>query len=403
MSRKTLLAGMLAVSLSLFGQRSGGSGSTGSGSAGTGTGTAGSGTTAGAGINTSASQAGSPTTQGAVGGLSGQAAAGPITTPSANTAGSPTLPSAMAGPAGTTGTTQANPDNLNTGSSFNNGFVGTGAVGSGVLSTPGGSFASPAPTAGISDAGRAGISANAPMNTGVQSSLENSTVVYTNGAPVNPSGVNISTAANTPGRMINDMGPSFYSDTVAGGANTVSLGQVAAQFKAAKAGVNVRTLTNDDVQKMVGSKTGVTVAKNMPPLGPGAAPQSAGSQPSSAQAGTAAQSIGQGAQSSTAQTASQSSTSQTAQSGTSASQQSQTGPAGQRAGTPPPAQTSQGQGTGAEAAAGDSTMPQINPNQQSNDAQGKSKLPATSTFLPLLGLLGIVSGGIGLWFRRFRR
>src|ERR1051326_4045324 len=203
MSRKTLLAGMLAVSLSLFGQRSGGSGSTGSGSAGTGTGTAGSGTTAGAGINTSASQAGTPTTQGAVGGLSGQAAAGPITTPSANTAGTPTQPGAMAGPAGTTGSTQANPDNLNNGTTFNNGVVGGGVFGGPVLSTPGGSFAAPAPTAGISDAGRAGISSNMPANAGVQTTLENSTVVYTNGAPVNPSGINVSTAANTGGRLIN--------------------------------------------------------------------------------------------------------------------------------------------------------------------------------------------------------
>jgi cobalamin biosynthesis Mg chelatase CobN len=308
----------------------------------------------------------------------------------------------MAGPAGTTGTTQANPDNLNNGTTFNNGFVGTGAVGSGVLSTPGGTFASPAPTAGISDAGRAGITANAPMNTGVQSTLENSTVVYTNGAPVNPSNVNVSAAANTGGRLINDMGPSFYSDTVGGGANTVSLGQVAAQYKAAKGAVNARTLTNDDVQKMLGEKTGVTMAKNMPPLGPGAvSSQSSGTQSSSQTAQASSTQDGTQAQSG-AQTASQSSASQTAQSGTSAGQQSQTAATGQQAGTPPPA-TNQGQATGSETAAGNSTTPQINQNQQSNDAQGKSKLPATSTFLPLFGLLGVVSGGLGLWFRKFRK
>jgi hypothetical protein len=292
----------------------------------------------------------------------------------------------MAGPAGTTGTTQANPDNLNNGATFNNGVVGTGAVGSGVLSTPGGTFASPAPTAGISDAGRAGISADTPMNTGVQSTLENSTVVYTNGAPVNPRSVNVSTAANTGGRLINDLGPSFYSDTIAGNANTISLGQVAEQYKAAKGAVNARTLTNDDVQKMLGEKSGVTMAKNMPPLGPGAAPQSgASSQQGAAQGGAQAQSTTQNAQASAL--AGQSS----------ANQQSQTAANGQRAGTPPPADTNQGE------AAGNSTTPQINQNQQSNDAQGRSKLPATSTLLPLFGLLGIVSGGLGLWFRKFRR
>jgi len=377
MSRKGLLIAVLAISTGLFGQKSGGSGTTGSGSSNTGS--TGSGTTAGSGINTSASQAGSPTTQGTVGGLSGQAAAGPITTPSANTAGTPTLPGAMAGPAGTTGTTQANPDNLNNGTTVNNGFVGTGVVGSGVLSTPGGTFASPAPTAGISDAGRAGISTNAPLSTGVQSSLENSTVVYTNGAPVNPSGVNISSAANTPGRAINDMGPSFYSDTIAGNANRASLAEIAAQLKAAKAGVNARTLTNDDVQKMVSDKTGVTMAKNMPPLGPGAMPQSGTSQQAPNAQASAAPSGGQGQTSA-----------QAAQGNSAAAQQSQAGAA-------------QSESSSAEPAAGSPTTPQINQNQQSNDAQGRSKLPATSTLLPLFGLLGVVSGGLGLWFRKWRR
>src|ERR1051326_4539985 len=315
MSRKALLAGMLAISLGVFAQRSGGTGGT------TSTGTSSSGT------GTSATQAGTPTTQGAVGGVSGQAAAGPINPTSANTAGTPTLPGAMAGPSGTTGSTQANPDNLNTGSTSNSGFVGTGAVGSGVLSTPGGSFASPAPTAGISNAGRAGITATTPMNTGVQSSLENSTVVYTNGAHVNPGGVNISTAATTSGRLFNDMGPSFYSDAVGESANTVSLGEVAAKFKAAKAAVNARTLTNDDVQKMVSDKTGVTMAKNMPPLGPGATPQSTAAQLSGA--GTGGQE-----------------TTQNAQGNAPAAQQNQpnqSATGGQQTGTPPPAAATQGQ------------------------------------------------------------
>jgi hypothetical protein len=387
MSRKAFLVAVLAVSTGLFGQRSGspgGTGSTGSGSSGTGT--SGSGTTAGSGINTSATQAGTPTTQGAVGGLSGQAAAGPITTPSANTAGTPTLPSAMAGPAGTTGSTQANPDNLNNGGNFNNGVIGGTATGSGVLSTPGGTFASPAPTAGISDAGRAGISADTVNNAGVQSTLDSATVVYTNGAPVNPRGGNIANAANTSGRLINDLGPSYFSNTLADGSR-VSLGEVAAQFKAMRGTANARMLTNEDVQKMVANDTGVTVAKDMPPLGPGvpmrggsqsAASQNAGAQPAGATTG--AQLNAQAAQ------------------GSSANQQSQTSAANQQ-GT---ASANTNQSTESEAAAG-ATTPQINQNQQSNDAQGRSRLPATSTFLPLLGLLGIVSGGLGIWFRKFRR
>ena len=385
MSRKAFLVAILAISTGLFGQKSGGAGagSTGAGAGSAGAGTAGSGTTSGAGINTSASQAGSPTTQGAVGGLSGQAAAGPITTPSANQAGTPTQSGAMAGPAGATGTTQANPDNLNNGTTFNNnnGTVGGGVFGGPVLSTPGASFAAPAPTAGISDAGRAGISSNTNVNPGVPSTLENSTVVYTNGAPVNPPAVNMSGAAAGGGRLINDMGPSYYSDTISGSGPSVSLGEVAAQFKAAKGAVNARMLTNDDVQKMVSDKTGVTMAKNMPPLGPGATPQNAGAQSSTAGAA-------QG-------------TAQSAQSGASTVQQTPSAANGQQAGTPPPSGT-QGQ-AGSEATAGNATTPEINQNQQSNDTQGKSRLPATATWLPLLGLLGAMSGGVGLWFRKFRK
>jgi hypothetical protein len=286
----------------------------------------------------------------------------------------------MAGPAGTSGSTQANPDNLNNGGNINNsGFVGTGAAGSGVLSTPGGTFASPAPTAGISDAGRAGISADSTTNPGVTSTLENSTVVYTNGAPVNPRGGNISSAANSSGRMINDLGPSYFSNTVNDGSGTVSLGEVAAQFKSMKGTVNARMLTNEDVQKMVANDTGVTVAKNMPPLGPGAAVQGA-SQTAATQSA--------GAQSNT----------QVAQ-GSSANQQPQPGAAGQQSSSSSSANA--GESTNTQTAEG-STTPQIN-QQQSNDNQGRSRLPATSTFLPLLGLLGIVSGGLGIWFRKFRR
>ena len=281
---------------------------------------------------------------------------------------------AQPGTAPTSGSAQPNQDlnngGTNSGVVIQNGYV-TGAAGNGVLATPTVTFASPAPTAGISNAGRAGITANTPVNTGIQSSLESSTVVYTNAAPVNPAVENLSTPAPAPTRII-DVGPSYYSDTLAG-ASRVSLGEVAAQFKAAKGAVNARTLTNDDVQKMVSDKTGVTVAKNMPPLGPGAAPQSGGAAP--------------GAQ-----------TTQSAQSSASTTQQNQ---GGQQAGTPPPA-ANQGQ-AGSEATAGNATTPQINQNQQSNDAQGKSKLPATSTLLPLFGLLGVLSGGLGLWFRKWRR
>ena|SRR5579859_6954933 len=265
-----------------------------------------------------------------------------------------------------------------------------GPFGGVILSTPTATLASPAPTVGISDAGRAGITAAMPVNTGVTGTPESSTIVYTSGAVVNPSGVNTSTAAaNAPGQTTIDLGPSFYSDTIGGNANAASLAEIAARFKTAKGAVNARTLTNGDVLKLVSEKTGVTMAKNMPPVSPGAIPQSG----ASAQTATAQPAPAQSATQSTTQSTTQAQTStQAAQSNPSTAQPSQAGAA-----------ESEGQNAGAESSSGASTTPQINRNQQSNDAQGRSKLPATSTLLPLFGLLGLVSGGLGLWFLRLRK
>ena len=259
--------------------------------------------------------------------------------------------------------------------------------------TPSATFSAPAPTAGISNAGRAGISNSAPLPTTVPSL--GSTVVYvtqppvetvTTGVPVangenaanNPatgtsSGApsEVSSEGNEPGgRIINDMGPSYYADALPS-ADNGSLGELSAHYKALKGTTNARMLTNDDVQQMVASKNGVTMAKNMPPLGPGSVVQSGQAQQAGSQSAT-----------------------QNAHTGSSASQQGQNA-ANSQGGTPPPSPS----GVSAE----NSTTPQINQNQQSNDAQGKGRLPATATILPLLGLLGLVSGGIGFWFRKFRK
>jgi cobalamin biosynthesis Mg chelatase CobN len=154
-----------------------------------------------------------------------------------------------------------------------------------------------------------------------------------------------------------------------------SLAEISSRYKAEKGSRNARILGNDDVEKMLSNKGGVTMAKNMPPLGPGALEQ--GGQPQTA-----------GAQTAGAQTAA-----------TSGGRQSAS--ANQQAGTPPV--SSQGQSTAPDTSAENSTTPRVNQNQQSNDAQGSKRLPATAGFLPLLGVLGLASGGIGFWFRKFRK
>jgi cobalamin biosynthesis Mg chelatase CobN len=175
---------------------------------------------------------------------------------------------------------------------------------------------------------------------------------------------------------MNDMGPSYYADALQGVDNG-SLGELSAHYKALKGTTNARMLTNDDVQQMVANKNGVTVAKNMPPLGPGSVVQSGQAQQAGSESAT--------------------------QNAQSTPQNSQTGSAANQGGTPPPSPSSKDQSTSNGVNAENSTTPQINQNQQSNDAQGKGRLPATATILPLLGLLGLVSGGIGFWFRKFRK
>jgi hypothetical protein len=156
---------------------------------------------------------------------------------------------------------------------------------------------------------------------------------------------------------------------------TVSLAEISSRYKAEKGVRNARVLGNEDVEKMLANKSGVTMAKNLPQLGPGTLEQ--GGQPPAA-----------GAQTAGAQTAA-----------TSGGRQSAS--ANQQAGTPPA--SGQGQSTAPDTSAENSTTPRVNQNQQSNDAQGSKRLPATAGFLPLLGLLGLASGGIGLWFTKFRK
>ena len=258
-----------------------------------------------------------------------------------------------------------------------------GPFGGPILVTPSAAFPNPAPTAGISDAGRAGISIENNAGTNISNSGVETTIVPPDsetivGAPAVPESTN-----QTP---LMDLGPSTFvgGPSEASAAGTISVAEVSSRYKAEKATRNARVLGNEDVLSMLSNKSGVTMAKNMPPLGPGALEQGGQSQNAGVQTG---------ATTATTQTAQQNT-----QANKSAGKSDKNSVSSQGSAAPSNQKQTAAPNTDAE----NSTTPQINQKQQSNDAQGSHRLPATATFLPLLGLLGLVSGGIGFWFRKFR-
>lgn len=328
-------------------------------------------------------------TQGAVGGLAGQAGAGTVALPGANQVGAPTVPETISGPAGTTGTTQGNPNSVNNTGSLTNGFVG-GFAG-GILATPTASFTAPQPTAGISLADRSGISTSTPVDTGVQTTLSPSTLVYTNVEPVNPRAVTTNPSAL--GAPIRDFGPSYYAGAASVGAApptmaAVSLGEVAAKLKTEKPTQNVRTYTNADVQRInenmnlqgvnVNARLQQTTQPNPGVTVASGQPASSGTQVANAPA-TPAQNQPQLSASARPSPAIR-------------EEQAQSAPASSAPQTTQSAQES-------------ATTPQVNqPKPGSQSEQEPSRqLPATSTLLPLLGIIGLASGGIGLVFRKYRK
>lgn len=264
-------------------------------------------------------------------------------------------------------------------------------VGSGtgpVLNTPSVTFSTPAGTTGISLADRAGASASTVSTVpSTPESVPVSNFPNTGSQPVAAESAG-SPGVNNEGRLINDAGPSYYAGArFAGGAaeapagataaniGSASLGEVAAKYKSNRP-QNIRTYTNADAQRLSdsmnvrGANPSPVSAQNAPastpqtqaysgPATPSGVPQlSAAVRPSpiirdeNAQAGTGAQPSG----------------------AATAKEQSATTP-----------QTSQ-------PAAG----------APNNGEEAGNRLPATSTLLPLFGLLGAASGAIGLWLRKHR-
>lgn len=256
---------------------------------------------------------------------------------------------------------------------FNNGgwistYAGPGAAGGVLLATPTASFASPQLTAGISNAGQAGISNNTTVTTGVEEAANASTMAYTNMpeyGPVSPALAAVSTPSPEEGPA-NDLGASFYSENLGAlSASGPSVAEVAGRYKAEQAQrQTIRTYTNSDVPHENAGRLGSSflAANTAPPV-----PESSAYQNAPAPSST--------------------------------SEQSQPAANSQAAA---PSQLAAGEQEPQSQTSGSATAPQIHQPQSANQESANS-LPATSTFLPLLGLLGLVTGGIGIWYRRSRK
>lgn len=128
-----------------------------------------------------------------------------------------------------------------------------------VLSTPIASFPSPPTTAGISEAGRAGISESAPANNNVGSSVL-TPLLLSNGAPGNSGAPG--NGVEAPGAVMNavpagssvttelDLGPSFYGGAPAEAANNMTLGEIAARYGKKRTDPHGHIFTNADLEKL---------------------------------------------------------------------------------------------------------------------------------------------------------
>jgi hypothetical protein len=218
--------------------------------------------------------------------------------------------------------------------------VAGGVYGTGVyLGQP----TTPAPelTTGISLAGHAGISFNQPVEASASGAFAPATPPSVLGYTVYPASA--TTTAEPSERLINDVGPSYFADSAANAstASPLSLGEVAAQYKANRS-QNTRSYSNTDVEQLANK---VTIVSRSQPA-PGARSQIAQSRPIPS--------------------------------------------------APPQAQEQKPELTAK------ANPPSVSPESKPAEAAA-SRLPDTSTLLPLLGLLGLVSSGIGLLLRKFWR
>ena len=281
----------------------------------------------------------------------------------------------------------------------NGGYV-VGPIGNGQVAASTVTFGSPAPTAAASVSGIAGISDHAPLQQAAPTNMPAPTVVYTTAAPTNvvytnQSGANAAGTQEATPAPVNDLAPSFYAGSnaagTAGSNGSLSLGEVSALNKARNGAQHARTYTNADVQRLISHQGAGNImeAANRPPVGiaaPVENPQAS------------------------INTASPQNTAGSANATSAQSQASTTQPNPPQSTTAPPQGTASAEANAANQSAASNetrqnsgTTPQIAQPQQTETQPNNQQLPATSTILPLLGLLGITASGVGLCFRRFRK
>lgn len=165
-------------------------------------------------------------------------------------------------------------------------IVGGGTYGTGVYVTPGGTLpvqgpgfyltspgTLPVQGTGISFASRQGISLESPLQTGAVTFLPS----VIPGMPIYGAVPAFAgppeTAAAELGRLINDLGPSYYAGAVTAAPPEPSLGEVAAYYKAHRPR-SVRTFTNADAQRLANTLTipGAAAAPRPPQAPPQTTP-----------------------------------------------------------------------------------------------------------------------------------
>ncbi|SRR6266481_1491355 len=276
-----------------------------------------------------------------------------------------------------------------------NGYVTT--IGNGQIVTPTAAFDTPAPTAGVSNAGRAGISNYEPLSNGALSVTPPSSIAFTNAAPVVTTGTaaaetNAQAQAAAPANQasaIGDFGPSYFAgaESAASTPGPMSVAELAMQHKSQQGARSARTYTNADIEQIVNRKSGVVLANHSSP---------AWFPSGSASNQTAAANSNAPAASQPTESTIPGSDTQTAQNTTPAPQPGTPQDRSQSATQPGPPASGENPNS--------ATTPRINQPQPQRSREGETKsLPATATLLPLLGLIGILTGGFGLFYRRPRR